>query len=357
MRTPQWRYPATLIRRLADQPQQFQFFQAVRIIDVWLRRDGNAHGYTLDSVLRCKNSVSLRFPASEIEQLSIASREPLDTDSAWQNALARQQLRHIHLTPAFMGLLGVNGVLPYCYTDTVAAQIHFDKNEAGRAFLDCYTHRSMTLFYRAWEKCRVEFRRDAAGRDEFLGMQLALAAAPTPAPRSATVPEADDDRLADEVLAHYATLIRQRPVSGDAIVGVLNEYFGVPFQLEPFVGAWVDHPPAQQSQLDVNCRLGQNTLLGARYWRRDLCARLRIGPLCSADTHHFLEHGGGGKALKAMLALFAPPNLRFEVRVILRAQDVRPARLNADMTLARDTFLTGSPSLVDRDDIRYYLDF
>lgn len=353
MSTPQWRHPAALIRRLADQPQRFHFFQAVRIIDVWLRRHGVAHGYTIDRVLRCKNSVSLSFPCSQIERLTFDADAALDTDAAWRGALARQQLRHIHVTPAFMGLLGVHGVLPYYYTDTIAAQIHFDRNEGGRAFFDCFTHRSVILFYRAWEKCRVEFRRDADGNDEFLRLQLALSGAvPSPAPaRHAR-------RIADEVPAHYAALIRDRRVSGEALVGVLRDYFGLPFQLEPFVGAWIEHPGEQQSRLGrSNCRLGENTLLGARYRRRDLCVRLRIGPLARADADRFMERRDGCEALRELLALFAVSNLRFEVRVVLRAQDVRPAGLGGDTALGRDAFLPCGASPRDRDDIRYHLNF
>jgi type VI secretion system protein ImpH len=348
MPAPQWHHPAALISRLADQPQHFHFFQAVRIIDLWLRRDGNAHGYTLERVLRCKNSVTLAFPCSQIEQLTFDASAPLDNHAAWRGALAGRQLHHIHVTPAFMGLLGIHGVLPYRYTDTIAAQIHFDKNAGGRAFFDTFTHRSVILFYRAWEKCHVEFRRGPDGTDDFLRLQLALAAA-RPGRRQ---------WIPDEVLAHYAALFRHRNVSGEALVGVLSEYFGLSFQLRPFIGAWIAHPVAQQSQLgQFNCRLGENTLLGARYRRRDLCVRLRIGPLARSDAEHFLEHGPGYQALKAMLSLFAVTNLRFEVRVVLQADDVRRARLDGHTALGRDAFILGAPSARDRDDICYHLTF
>ena len=369
MPAPKRRHQSSLIRQLIDQPQRFQFFQAVRIIDLWLRRGAPAHGRTLDAVLRFKNSVSLRFPTSQIEALSVDADGPVDSDDALQSALDNRQLRRIRLTPAFMGFLGVNGVLPYDYTDTIAAQIHFDKNEAGRAFFDTFSHRSMTLFYRAWEKCRVEYRIDDKGRDSFLQLQLALAGrqatqasvrqqASQRRQASAMVAAPADGVIAGEVAARYAALIRHRPLPVDVIAGVLTEYFGLPFRLEPFVGAWETQRPEERTRLGVHhCQLGTNTMLGPRYWRHDLCVRLWIGPLSRADFDRFLPIGSGGKALKSVLALFAVPTVRFEVRPILRQPDITPVALDFQSRLGYGTFLVSKPSETDQDQTRYYITF
>lgn len=368
MPAPKRRHQSSLIRHLIDHPQRFQFFQAVRVIDLWLRRGAAAHGRTLDTVLRFTNSVSLTFPASQIEALALDADTPLDSDSALQSALENRQLLRVRITPAFMGFLGVNGVLPYDYTDTIAAQIHFDKNEGGRAFFDAFSHRSMILFYRAWEKCRVEYRIDDKGRDGFLLLQLALAgrqptqaserrraSAVRPAPADAGVP---DERIADEVRAHYAALIRHRPLPVDVIAGVLTEYFGLPFRLQPFVGAWETQRPEERTRLGIHhCQLGSNTMLGPRYWRHDLCVRLWIGPLSRADFDRFLPIGSGGKTLKSMLALFAVATVRFEVRLILRQPDITPVALNFYSRLGYGTFLVGKPPAADQHQTRYYITF
>jgi type VI secretion system protein ImpH len=354
------RHHASLIRQLMERPQRFEFFQAVRVIDLLLRRGGTTPGQTLERLLRCQNSVSLRFPLSQIEALSADAEVPLDTDAALQAALDRRQLRHFRITPAFMGLLGVNGVLPYCYTDTIAAQIYYDKNEGGRAFFDSFTHRSMTLFYRAWEKAHIEYRLDGNGGDALLPLQLALAGRCRPRRASPPPPAvgAHEGVLADGVLAHYAALIRQRPVSGAAIAGVLNEYFGLPFRLEQFVGSWETLRPEERSYPGgANCLLGKNMMLAPRYWRRDLCVRLWIGPLSRAQFDHFLPGGGGSKALKAMLTLFAVPTIRFEVHLILRAKDIAPVLLDFRSKLGYGAFLADKPSTLDQDKARYSITF
>lgn len=351
------RHPATVIGRLIDRPQQFQFFQAVRMIDLMLRHQKTARRATLESVLRCKNSVSLSFPPSQIEALSTDSDVPVGTDAELRAALKQGQLRHVHLTPAFLGLLGVSGVLPYCYTDTIAAQIHFDKNESGRAFLDSFTHRTMLLFYRAWEQAHIEYRRDDNGNDGLLPMQLALAGAThrRAAPHQAT-PAAR--AIADEAVAYYAALIRHRPITAAVITAVLNDYFGLPFQLEQFVGAWETLRPDEVSQLGKHHHhLGMGTMLGPRYWRHDLCVRLKIGPLSRAQYNRFLPKGDSTPALKAMLALFAVPTIRFEIHLVLRAQDIEQFTLNSDSKLGRGYVLSNKPQTADLDNTTYSIQF
>lgn len=354
---------SSLIRQLIDQPQRFHFFQAVRVIDLWLRRGAPTQGPTLDTVLRFKNSISLSFPASEIEALSIDAAVPVDSDAALRSAFDQRQLRRIRLTPAFMGFLGVNGVLPYDYTDTIAAQIDFDKNEGGRTFFDTFSHRSMALFYRAWEKCRLEYRVDHEGRDGFLQLQLALAGRqPTQAGErcrtSAPPPAPAEAGIVDEVVARYAALIWHRPLPADVIAGVLTEYFGLPFRLEPFVGAWEAQRPEERMRLGVHhCQLGSNTMLGPRYWRHDLCVRLWVGPLTRGDFDRFLPVGSGGKALRSMLSLFAVPTVRFEVRLILRQKDITSVALDFRARLGYGTFLVSKPQTADQDQTRYYITF
>lgn len=376
MPTPKRRPHAHLIGQLIEQPHRFSFFQAVRVIDLWLRRGAPVHGKTLDTVLRFKNSVALGFPASQIEALSVDVEVPVPGVDAAPGALDQRRLRHIRITPAFMGFLGVNGVLPHNYTTTIAAQIHSDKNEGGRAFFDSFSHRSMILFYRAWAKCRIECRGDDVGRDGFLDVQLALAgrqrrpaSAPAPAIDPAIDPAFDpatdltpgraaEAVLPDEVVAHYAALIRHRPMQGDMIAGVLADYFCVPFRFQPFVGDWAAIGPGDRTVLAGQASvLGYGAMLGPRYWRRDAIARLWVGPLARADFDRFLAVGSAGRALKAMLALFAIPTVIFEVRLTLRAADITPATLGARPRLGHGAFLLTEARTVDHDQTRYHIAF
>lgn len=320
MPTPQRNdYPA-VVERLFLQPQRFEFFQALRIADQWLRMSQPPQ--PLEGVLRFRHSVSLSFPASDIAALSLQQGQ-------W------------HITPTLMGYLGVCGVLPYCYTDAIAAQLQVDAS--GRAFFDTFCHRQLTLFYRAWQQGRVEYRLDALGRPALLAMQLALAGANG---------DAAGEGLPYETIAYYAALIRQRPASAAVIEQVLNDYFEVPFRIEPLTGGWQNIPEEERARLGAaNCILGR-IFLGRRYWRRDL-VQVRIGPLCRADFERFLPDGTAAAALQSMLTLFALPGTRFVVRPILRAQDIQRIALDHRTVLGRGAVLITRPTTVDHDGTRY----
>jgi type VI secretion system protein ImpH len=348
-----------LIERLMEQPFRFHFFQAVHLIDLWLRRDTAAHGKKLETVLRCKNSVVLGFPPSQIETLTIdadALDMPLTPEGPVAPAVHR--LRRICLTPAFMGFLGLNGVLPCDYTATIAAQIAFDKNHAGRAFFDTFSHRMMVLFYRAWAACHIESGCDADGRDRFLAAQLALSGARTRPQHDPVSAGAIETVIPDEVVARYAALIRHRPMQSDMIAGVLTDYFGVPVRCEPLVGCWVNVASDNRTALGVqNNVLGFGNMLGERYWRRDAVVRVWLGPLTRVDFDRFLADGSAGKALKEMLVLFALPTVAFEVRPILRAADVLPAALDCCTRLGHASVLLTAPQATDHDETRYLIAF
>lgn len=358
MRTSKRGSEVSLIRRLIAEPQRFEFVQALRILELWLRKNGVAHHRTLIDHVRVEQSVSLSFSVSQIEALTIDADMPVDTDAALQDALRQNRLLHFRVTPTFMGLLGVNGVLPLHYTDSIGVRVHFDKDEGPRAFLDSFSTRALTLFYQAWTKYRVYYRIDKDGNDGFLPLQLAIAGA------SAGLrhfnPRQPESNVCDEVAAFYASILRHRAAAPRAIGAVLAEYFGVPITLMQFEGRWDPVPFKERCRLGVaNRTLGRNAMLGTREWRRDLCVRLRIGPLGMTDYKRFLPKADGAEALKVMLSLFPVPALQFEVQLVLRAQAVRSARLCAKpdgsgVALGQGLFL-GASAPRDRDGMIYRL--
>ncbi len=349
----------SVIQRLLDAPQRFQFVQAVRVFEAWLIRQGVAPEEAVDEYLRFQNSTTLGFPASEIEALTADAATAISTDVALSEALSDQTLKHIRITPAFMGLLGANGALPYHYTERIANQSVHEKNDAPRAFLDTYSSRALALYYKAWSKYRPEFLIDQDGKGGFQNLLLALAGL-RPRPRDNAPSDAAAEDISDETLAYYAGVLRHRPVSATVMQRVLSEYFGVPFAMEEFVGCW--HDLDEQSQTAFG---GPNAVIGkaiggTRVWRADLCMRIRIGPLARNDYERFLPRASGAKALTKMLAMFAGPPVSYEVHPVLRAQDVVSLCASSGddhwgKRFGFDAFIFSGPSTVDRDDMFYVL--
>ena len=82
MHTAKRRFEPAVIERLFAEPFRFQFFQAVRMVELWLRRNGVAQEGAIANFMRFQNSVTLRFPASQLETLHPEPREILPTAPA-----------------------------------------------------------------------------------------------------------------------------------------------------------------------------------------------------------------------------------------------------------------------------------
>ena len=359
MHTTKRRFEPSVIERLFEQPYRFQYFQAVRMLELWLRRNGVPHESAVTNYLRFQNSVSLSFPASEIESLVIDPpelvRDNTSLSAALSDALRRNEFKYIRLTPAFMGFLGTAGTLPAHDTERIAKHLFNEKDEAPRAFLDVFLTRTLALFYEAWRKYRLELKYEQGSKDQFLPLLLSFAGLGHPSLRHRL---ADGGvGVLDESVGHFAAAIRHRPASAVVIAAVLSEYFGQSVTVTQFVGRWYDVPNSQQSCLgSTNVALGTTALVGARVWQRDLCMRLTVGPLDSIAYESFLPNGLAARALAQMLTMFTGLCLEYEVRLVLRAADVRGCILDSGRTAGRlgwDCFLITDVESNDRCDVCY----
>ncbi|SFL64162.1 type VI secretion system protein ImpH [Rugamonas rubra] len=354
--TPRESQPSVM-QRLLDEPYRFQFFQAVHLLELCLRRHGVPHDRAVVDYMRFRNSVSLSFPASQIEALCAESDTAIATVDQLTNAMLDKQLDGIAITPTFMGYLGVSGALPNHVTERILAAPRVERTEGTCAFLDVFSTRALALFYAASAKYRVEYKLDDNGRDGFMPLLLELAGT---TPLTAANAAAVRGGVQDETLAYYAAVFRQRSATAGAITDVLSDYFGLPFELVPFDGCWDVMSEDLQTSLDgTNAVLGHGAILGPRRWTRDQRVRVRIGPLAKADFNRFCPTGSGAKALRVLLGMFPCAPLRFQLQPILRAQDVHDVRLGppapGEMGLGIDTFLVAGPQTDDRACLCYDL--
>ncbi|RZI81429.1 MAG: type VI secretion system baseplate subunit TssG [Rubrivivax sp.] len=349
MPASQRRQAAGVIEQLLREPQRFGFFQAVRLLERWLATPEGL------SKLNFRNSISLAFPASEIESLLIHRRP----DSVvGEHAHDPDDIDRIDLTPAFMGLLGVTGTLPLFYTESLAQRELYQKDHAARAFMDVFSHRAVMLFYQAWKKHRLHIQYEGDRRQRFMPMALALAGLGQKSLRARLSPERTG--VADEALAFYSGTLQQRTLSARQLQQVLQGYLDVPVALEQFVGRWYTLPQAGRHHLGRpgNGNLGRSAMLGERVWQRDLCLRIALGPLDHDSFRRFLPGAPGALALRELLTLFNGVSLEFEVRLHLRKDDVQGSGLGSrraptEARLGWDTFLQTRPAQADRADVCY----
>lgn len=359
MHTPKRRFEPAVIERLFQEPYRFEYFQAVRLLELWLKRRGAAAQGAVAHFLRFQNSTSLAFPASQLEAVDTEPRGLASDAGSLGAALASGTLKYVRITPAFMGLAGSAGVLPAHYTEQVAAHLLYQKDDGPRAFLDTFSNRSLALFYEAWRKYRLELKYQLDGSDSFLPLLLSLAGLGSSTLRQRFA-NAMGGAVLDESIGHFAAAIRHRPASAIQIARVLSAYFGQPVKAEQFIGCWYDVPPAQQTVLGgANAGLGAGAMVGARVWQRDLRLRLVVGPLDGASFGAFLPGGMAARALKSMVNMFTGVSLEYEVELVLLASHVQGVALDAGQAARRlgwDTYLVAGPQTDDRRDVRYEID-
>jgi type VI secretion system protein ImpH len=348
MQTAKRQHEPGIIGRLVEAPYRYQFAQLLNILVRMLRQQGIPYDQAFRRVLRFRNSLSLAFPPSEIESLRIEHAEALAT--------AHPEHLRIHITPAFIGLLGANGALPLHDTERAATRSMLDADESWHTFIDLFSNRVVGLFYEAWGKYRVEHGLNTRGEDNLLPMLTTLSGAG----RRRRAPGGHGKSVGNEVAGYYAALLRTRPVAVSTVERVLTEYFGVRVRLEEFVGAWDPIPSSMRSTLGItNPALGFGAALGVRLWRNDLRVRLHIGPLNDRQAQDFLPEGHSLAALQEMVGLFAVPSMQYETRLLLDATCVTPLTLASTgqdrKRLGWNTFLTGTAGKASRPDIRSVL--
>ncbi len=356
MRPAKRRIDPGLIQQLLAEPHRFGFFQAMRLVEQLSLHQGDNGRDAVARKVRFRNSLSLAFPAAELVDARAAGAggQALDSPQAIEQAAADGDIGELTFTPAFMGLLGTVGALPTHYTEFLHDRETWHRDRAARAFLDIFTNRAVALHYAAWKKYRLAMQYELDRKERFLPLMLALTGVGMAGLR---------DRLAegegavfDQAIAHYAGAVRQRPVSARLLQQVLSDYFRVEVTVEQFVGAWYRVPAHQATRLGVaNAGLGTTALSGDRVWQRDLRMRLLIGPLERGHFDDFLPGGSAAEALARWLTLLTGSCLEYEVRLVLRAEDVRGAGLGTGhgARLGWDSYIATRPSANARSDAGY----
>jgi type VI secretion system protein ImpH len=322
------RIDSGVAQQLLAHPHRFQFFQAIRLLEQVFQRQGARANQSVATKIRFHNTLSLGFPVAELDpsvQVYSPNGEQLKGD-ALESALHSdlEAIGEVHLTPQFMGLLGITGALPLHYTETLQEREIYLRDRTARAFLDIFSNRAVALHYTAWKKHKLALQYELDRRERFMPLILSLLGMGMTGLRERMVNVRGE--IFDQAVAYYAGAIRQRPVSVSTLKRLLADYFRVPVRVEQFVGAWYKVPDSQVTRLGIgNATLGASALAGDRVWQRDLRLRLAIGPLRRNEFDALLPGGDAAEALSNWLSLLIGGGLEYEVRLVLHAEDIRQA--------------------------------
>jgi type VI secretion system protein ImpH len=313
-----------LNRRLFSDACRFEFFQAVRLLERLyptrkrVGRHKPAAGENDEEVVRFRSRQSLEFAASEVHELEKADSDGQDT--MWVN---------------FMGLSGVQGAMPRYFAALLADPATRSQTAALAEFLDVFNHRLVSLFYRAWEKYRfaVAYEREGGkgkdAADAFSNYLYCFIGLGTPGLRGRL-------HIDDHILLYYAGLLAQRPRSAVALEGILEDYFGVPVQVVQFQGEWFEMNEDLLSSLGAdghNHELGATAVLWERIFDPQSRFRINVGPLTYGQFRDFLPGADGYVHLLELTRFFVGEDVNFEVRPMLKRQDVPFCVLGTDASV------------------------
>ena len=292
---------------LVQEPYRFEFFQAVRLLARMFpqRQVVGRFSNPRDEVVRLGVNPSMAFPASQVQEIETSLDGPVE------------------MRVNFMGLIGPLGVLPVPYSEMVLERMRARDNTT-RDFFDIFHHRMISLFFQAWEKYRFTMAYERGERDLFSRHLLATIGLDTPGLENR-------QNVSDDSLLFYSGLLSLEARSALGLRQILLDYFGVPVEIDQFVGAWYALEPEAQCALDESGRdsesLGFGCVVGDEVWDQQSRVRIRLGPLDMAEYRGFLPGGEAHSALRALTAFYTGSEFDLELQLILRRHAVPPCTL------------------------------
>jgi type VI secretion system protein ImpH len=319
--------------RLASEPWSFEFFQAVRLLEQLSPDRDPVGGFDdpRDEAVRFRSRLGVSFPPSEIAQLT----EGHDGQPP-------------QLTVNFMGLTGPQGVLPLNYSLMLSERARAG-DHAMRDFFEIFDHRMISLFYRAWGRSRAAVGNAVAGRDFLTRHLLDLLGLGLPEVR-------DQLPISDDALLGHAGLLLLPTRPAVALEQIIAEAFGVPAEVEQFVGGWYPLDRTMQCELgtdDESTQLGLGAAAGDEIFDLQARARVRLGPLTRHQYDRFLPGGDAHERLRALTRFFGNDQIDFELQLVLRRDEVPACTLAPDdgpLALGWSTWLRTGPLARDPDD-------
>jgi type VI secretion system protein ImpH len=296
--------------KLRLEPYRFEFFQAVRLLERFFpeRTPVGQYSHPGNEVAHFGAHASLAFPASQIQAMDWPEHGPP------------------RVTVNFMGLTGPEGVLPNPYTTLIIERLR-SSDTSSRDFFDIFNHRIISLFYRAWRKYRFDVAYEHGERNRFALQLLSLVGMGTDGLQNRQA-------IPDDALVYYAGLLSQQPRSAANLRQILMDYFGVRVEIEQLSGGWYPLDPDTQCSLSEEAtdseRLGSGAVVGDAVWNQQSRVRIVLGPLSLEEYRSFLPDGPHWEPLRAWVRFFSNEEFDFEVKLILRREEVPVCELGME---------------------------
>ena len=302
-----WRGRTATADWLFAEPWEFEFFQAVRLLEcMYPRRVPPGEGADPEAeVVRFRSAISHVFAGAEVQAL----RPPGPDGSPAE------------LTANLFGLGGPSGPLPDADADRAIAQA-FRKDFGFVDFLDIFHHRILALLVRTRKAHCPSLTRQAPHQGPFAEFLYAFFGLGAAGLRHRM-------RVEDRSLIFYSGILSQQPRSSCGLERLLSDYFQTPAHVDQMIGEWRDLEPSEWTRLGAggqNQGLGAGAVAGRRIWDQGKSFEIRLGPLGLRQFLDFLPIGSAFGPLCELTRFYAGPDLDFTFRLTLRAAEVPQSR-------------------------------
>lgn len=297
-----------VIQGLADKPQSYSYFQAIRLLKLWTGKTGEAEAQGFyDDTLRVRPHLSLSFPGSDMTEILL---EPESEDQA----------ARVDITATFLGLYGTGSPLPTFYTEELLDERSDDKS-VSRDFLDILGNRTFIHFYRAWAKYRLLVKAvDEEDRDYLDRLYCLLGLGHEELRSKLSRPSA---------ALRYIGLFTQYPRSALGLKTMLADAVGQArcVDVEQCVHRWVPIPDDQRNSLGASgCTLGEDCWVGGLVEDRMGKIVVEFGGLDAAKFHELLPGRELNYHVESLIGMYLVEPVEHDLRLKLLPGQVQPAR-------------------------------
>ncbi len=342
MATSRRRKKLTVIDRLFGEPDSFEFFQAVRLLEIFARKDEQSGSHVANKPIGFDHPAALEAIRFQLHQsLAFPEKEIIKLDSHASTFNNQERLQFL-LSVSLFGLTGSSGVLPYHYTELILQRYRFKDFSLGN-FLDLFNHRSLAIYYRAANKYRfntyveqqvlekpnnTQVQETGFSQTDLFTDTLRSLAGLNTQQGLHGLPE-----LSDQILKYTAYFI-QKPRSATALQRMLADYFQLPVTVAPFAAQWQTIIPDMRTRLPgkgmplgQNSRLGCDAMLGHKIWSAQSKFNIHIGPLNYQQYESLAPDSRKLKALHSLIRLYVGIELDYDITLHIPANEMPTARL------------------------------
>lgn len=327
MSTTSWRKNTSVISNLTENPYNFPFQQAIRLLERSSVLNQHDSKYTFNKnpvalfspssteVVRFRTNHALNFSSSEISNITVHNNSK--NHKRWE------------LSVNFIGLTGAQGVLPFHYTEMILQRFKI-KDNTPSDFFDLFNHRTISLFCQASYKYNlpIEYERKklnppkVKSRDDHTQVLMSLIGLGT---------NNLNNRLyvRDESLFYYSGLLSQRIKTTSGLKQIVQSYFNIPVEINEFVGQWQEliedvrtRLPGRDIPSGQNNSLGRSVMLGRKGWFAQGKINIILGPLSKEQLNIFSPGTQAIKSLNEIVQLYIGMEYSYDFIIKVKRNDL-----------------------------------